>query len=173
MPVSDALFVYYFCLYIVRPSGGERILIEKILNQSVQSEQANRSIPERASEASRRQRAGTEFIGGYGATTGDSDLRFIEGQLPEHEGRVESDKPPAQQLELALQNLETTLNQRGQEMDDVFQLTLYLTDMDAYESVNETYERYFEDTYPARTTVGACELLGGAAVTVNAVAALE
>lgn len=45
--------------------------------------------------------------------------------------------------------------------------------MDAYESVNETYERYFEDTYPARTTIGACELLGGAAVTVDAVAALE
>ena len=45
--------------------------------------------------------------------------------------------------------------------------------MDAYEQVNETDERYFEETYPARTTVGACELLGGAAVTVNAVVAVE
>ncbi|EMA56677.1 RidA family protein [Halococcus thailandensis] len=139
----------------------------------MQSEQVSKSIPDRASEGSRRQRDGTEFIGGYGRKTGDSDLRFIEGQLPEHGGRVESDESPAQQLELALQNLETTLNQRGQRMDDVLQLTLYLADMDAYESVNETYERYFEDTYPARTTVGACELLGGAAVTVDAVAALE
>ena len=26
--------------------------------------------------------------------------------------------------------------------------------MDAYEQVNETDERYFEETYPARTTVG-------------------
>jgi 2-iminobutanoate/2-iminopropanoate deaminase len=112
-------------------------------------------------------------MGGYGTKIDDSNLRFIEGELPEHEGQVESDESPAQQLELALQNLETTLNQRGQGMDDVLQLTLYLTDMDAYESVNETYERYFEDTYPARTTVGACELLGGAAVTVDAVAALE
>ena len=139
----------------------------------MQSEQANRSIPDRASETSRKQRAGTEFIGGYGTKTGDSDLRFIEGQLPEHEGRVESDESPAQQLELALQNLETQLHQHGQGMEDVLQLTLYLADMDAYEAVNETYERYFEDTYPARTTVGACELLGGAAVTVDAVVALE
>ena len=139
----------------------------------MQSEQVSKSIPDRASEASRRQRAGTEFIGGYGMKTGDSDLRFIEGQLPEHEGRIESDESPAQQLELVLQNLEAKLNQRGQRMDDVLQLTLYLADMDAYESVNETYERYFDDTYPARTTVGACELLGGAAVTVDAVAALE
>lgn len=121
---------------------GERISLERILKQRVQSEQANRSIPDRASEASRRQRAGTEFIGGYGTTTGDSDLRFIEGQLPEHEERVESDKSPAQHLELALQNLEAKLNQHGQGMDDMFQLTLHLTDMGAYESVNETYERY-------------------------------
>ena len=146
---------------------------ERIINHIVQSKQANRSIPDRASEASRRQRDGTKFVGGYGTKTGDSDLRFIEGQLPEHEGRVESDESPAQQLELALRNLEVELNQRGQGMDDVLQLTLYLTDMDAYESVNETYERYFEDTYPTRTTVGACELLGGATVTADAAAALE
>ena len=139
----------------------------------MQSKQASRSVPERASGTSRKQRDGTEFIGGYGAKTGNSDLRFIEGQLPEHEGQVESDEPPAQQLELALQNLETQLNQHGQGMDDVLQLTLYLADMDAYEQVNETYERYFEETYPARTTVGASELLGGAAVTVNAVVAIE
>jgi 2-iminobutanoate/2-iminopropanoate deaminase len=139
----------------------------------VQPEQANRSIPDRASEPSRRQRDGIKFHSGYGKKTGDSDLRFIEGQLPEREGRVESDESPAQQLELALQNLKAKLNQRGQGMDDVLQLTLYLTDMGAYESVNETYERYFEEACPARTTVGACELLGGAAVTVDAVAALE
>lgn len=151
----------------------ERFLVERTLNQSVQSEQASRSIPDRASETSRKQRDGTEFIGGYGAKTGDSDLRFIEGQLPKHEGQIESDEPPAQQLELALQNLETQLNQHGQGMGDVLQMTLYLVDMDAYESVNEIYERYFENTYPARTTVGACELLGGAAVTVDAVVALE
>jgi 2-iminobutanoate/2-iminopropanoate deaminase len=152
---------------------GEGTLIEQILNRIVQSEQASRSVPDRASEPSRKQRDGTEFTGGYGTKTDDSDLRFIEGLLPEREGRVESDESPAQQLELALQNLETQLRRRGRGMEDVLQLTLYLADMDAYESVDETYERYFEDTHPARTTVGACELLGGAAVTVDAVVALE
>jgi enamine deaminase RidA (YjgF/YER057c/UK114 family) len=85
-------------------------------------------------------------MGGYGTKIDDSNLRFIEGQLPEHEGRVESDESPAQQLELVLQNLEAKLNQRGQGMDNVLQLTLYLADMDAYESINETYERYFDAT---------------------------
>jgi 2-iminobutanoate/2-iminopropanoate deaminase len=43
----------------------------------------SKSKPVRASETSRKQRDGTEFIGGYGKKTGDSDLLFIEGQLPE------------------------------------------------------------------------------------------
>ena len=55
----------------------------------------------------------------------------------------------------------------------MLQVTLYLVDMDAYEEVNETYEQYFEETYPARTTVGVCDLLGGSAVTVDAVVAVE
>ena len=131
------------------------------------------SKPGRASETSRKQRDGTEFIGGYGQKTGDSDLLFIEGKLPEEGDRIASDASPTRQLELALRNLETELKRYGRDINDVFQLTLYLAEMDAYEQVNSTYEQYFEETYPARTTVGVCELLGGAAVTIDAVVAVE
>jgi 2-iminobutanoate/2-iminopropanoate deaminase len=127
----------------------------------------------RASESSRKQRDGTEFIGGYGKKTGDSDLLFIEGQLPEDGDRIASDASPVRQLELCLGNLETQLERHGKEMSDVLQLTLYLAEMDAYERVNDTYEQYFDKTYPARTTIGVCELLGDAAVTVDAVVAIE
>lgn len=44
--------------------------------------------------------------------------------------------------------------------------------MDAYEEVNDVYEQSFDETYPARTTVGVRELLGGAAVTIDAVVAV-
>ncbi|MFC4451142.1 MULTISPECIES: RidA family protein [Halorussus] len=127
----------------------------------------------RASMTSRKQRDGTEFIAGYGKKTGESDLLFIEGQLPEDGDRVMSDEPPTRQLERCLQNLESQLERHSREMNDVLQLTLYLAEMDAYEQVNDTYEQYFDETYPARTTVGVCELLGGAAVTVDAVVAIE
>ncbi|MFC4407859.1 RidA family protein [Haloarchaeobius iranensis] len=127
----------------------------------------------RASESSRKQRDGAEFIGGYGKKTGDSDLLFIEGQLPEEGDRIASDASPERQLDLCLQNLETELERQGKEMSDVLQLTLYLAEMDAYERVNDTYKQYFEETFPARTTVGVCELLGDATVTVDAVVAIE
>ena len=127
----------------------------------------------RASESSRKQRDGTEFIDGYGKKTGDSDLLFIEGQLPKDGDRIESGASPARQLELCLESLETHLERNGKGMSDALQLTLYLAEMDAYEQVNDTYEQYFDETYPARTTIGVCELLGDAAVTVDAVVAIE
>lgn len=126
----------------------------------------------RASTESRAQREGTEFVGGFGQTTGASDLLFVEGQLPE-DGGIAAYEPPARQLELSLEGLEAELDRHGAELADVVKLTLYLTDMEAYESVDEAYESYFDETYPARTTVGVCELLGGAAVTIDAVVALE
>lgn len=39
--------------------------------------------------------------------------------------------------------------------------------------LNGTCKQYFDETYPARTIVGVPELLGGAAVTVDAVVAVE
>lgn len=128
---------------------------------------------DRASESSRRQRDGSRFVGGYGQKIGSSDLRFLEGQLPMDGDRVASEEPPSQQLERCLEQLETALVAHNRTLEDVLQMTLYLTDMDSYDAVNETYERYFDDPYPARTTVGVSELLGNAAVTVDAIAAVD
>lgn len=137
------------------------------------SEPTAESSPVRTSDRTRKQRAGSEFVGGYGTKTGDSDLLFVEGQLPERDGDVASGEPPSRQLEICLERLRAELDRHGREPADVLQLTLYLTDLDAYERVDETYREFFDDAHPSRTTVGVSELLGGAAVTVDAVVAVE
>lgn len=134
---------------------------------------ARTRVDSRASDTTREQREGTQFTGAFGQPTGESDLLFVEGQLPEREGTVRADESASEQLALCLENLESVLARRGQSLEDVLQLTLYLADMDSYERVNETYERYFGETRPARTTVGVSDLLGGASVTVDAVVAVE
>jgi len=48
-------------------------------------------------------------------------------------------------------------------------LTLYPAEVDAHEQVDNTYEQYFKEMCSARATVGVCELLGGAAIIINAV----
>ncbi|MBZ6496310.1 RidA family protein [Natrinema longum] len=139
----------------------------------MENEQIAESRPVRASESSRKQRDGSAFTGAFGKKTGSSDLLFLEGTLPEQDGEVARTEPPSRQLEICLENLEAELRRYGKDPSHVLQLTLYLADMDAYRSVNETYEEFFDETQPARTTVGVCELLGGAAVTIDGVVAIE
>ena len=91
-----------------------------------------------------------------------------EGRRPYRERRVS-----VRQFGLRSEGLEARLERRGTAIDDGLQLILHLAEIDAYERVNDTCEQYFDEAYPARTAVGVHELLGGAAVTVDAVVAVE
>ncbi|MFD1589515.1 RidA family protein [Halorientalis brevis] len=138
-----------------------------------QSTEFQEQMQSRASAPSRKQRAGTAHIGGYGQKTGSSDLIFVEGQLPTTDGVIDGDSSAAEQMQRCLSNLRTTLSEHGRTLDDVLKVTVYLTDLDQYEAVNDAYQAAFDEQLPARAVVGVSELLGGASVQVDAVAAIE
>jgi 2-iminobutanoate/2-iminopropanoate deaminase len=52
-------------------------------------------------------------------------------------------------------------------------MTIYLTDMSAFASVNEVYGSFFESDPPARVAIGVAALPRGAMVEIDAVVALE
>lgn len=138
-----------------------------------QSNVDQKQVQSRASASSRTQRAGTAHIGGYGQKTGSSDLLFVEGQLPTTDGVVDGDRSAVEQMERCLSNLRTALGEHGRTLDDVLKVTVYLTDLDQYEAVNDAYRAAFDEQLPARAVVGVSELLGGASVQIDAVAAIE
>lgn len=76
-------------------------------------------------------------------------------------------------MERCLVNLRTALNAHNRTLDDVLKVTGYLTTPGQYESVNEVYRDAFDERLPARAVVGVSELLGGAAIQLEAVAAIE
>jgi 2-iminobutanoate/2-iminopropanoate deaminase len=51
-------------------------------------------------------------------------------------------------------------------------LTVYMTDMSAFASVNEVYASFFESDPPARVAIGVAALPKGAQVEIDAVVAL-
>ncbi|MGN6168065.1 MAG: Rid family hydrolase, partial [Solirubrobacteraceae bacterium] len=51
-------------------------------------------------------------------------------------------------------------------------MTIYLTDMGSFASVNEVYGSFFESNPPARVAVGVAALPRGAKVEIDAVVAL-
>lgn len=142
---------------------------------SGQTNDAEMSIDRTLSAKSKRQRQGSDTIGGFGQRTGTSDLRFFEGILPTVDGEVLSDHSIEEQFATALDNLESALaDNRRMTLDDILKLEIQLTDPDAAEAIDHMYESRFDGVeLPPRTVVGVCSLPGGAAVQLDVIAAEE
>jgi 2-iminobutanoate/2-iminopropanoate deaminase len=60
----------------------------------------------------------------------------------------------------------------GATLGDAVRVTVYMTDLAAFSSVNEVYASFFESDPPARVTVGVAALPRGAKVEIEAVVAI-
>ena len=76
----------------------------------------------------------------------------------------------AAQAERALRNIEAILRTAGASLDRVVRATVYLTNMDDFEAVNEVYARFFGDAPPARACVEVSRLPLGALVEIDVLA---
>lgn len=71
-----------------------------------------------------------------------------------------------------LRNIETILHAAGSTLDDVVKVNIFLTDMDDYDAMNETYEEIFDDPYPARSAVEVSDLPIDICIEIETVARL-
>lgn len=126
------------------------------------------------SEESRRQRDGIDNVGAFGMRTGDSDMIFFQGILPEINGDVQGSKPIDEQIEMCLDRLELMLENRNASLADVMKVEVQLADAGAAAAVDSAYESRFDDVaFPPRSVVGVCSLPGGADVQLDVIAAEE
>ena len=70
------------------------------------------------------------------------------------------------------QNLQAVAEAAGGNLDQVVKLTIYLTDLDNFATVNSVMEEFFEQPYPARAAVGVASLPKGVDVEADAILAL-
>lgn len=97
------------------------------------------------------------FLIGQGHCVGN--LVFLSGQAAiDQEGQVVGRGDIDAQIDQAMQNIERALHAAGSGVDRIFKITVYLTDMSHFESVMKMRERYFEQPWPADTTVGVMAL---------------
>lgn len=109
-------------------------------------------------------------IGPYSQAVRAGEWVFVSGQLgisPQGEMVSES---AAEQAKQALENLRAILREAGLDMENVVQVTIFLTDIQQFSAVNEVYARYFEPPYPARCCVEVSALPRGGQVEIAAIA---
>ncbi|MER3408888.1 MAG: hypothetical protein C4305_09295 [Thermoleophilia bacterium] len=76
-----------------------------------------------------------------------------------------------EQTEQAMRNLEAILRAAGSSLERVVKTTVFLADLADFEAMNAVYSRYLGGSAPpARATVQAAALPGGALVEIEAIA---
>lgn len=96
-------------------------------------------------------------------------LVFLSGELPlAPDGTIPSGIDA--QTRLTLERIRGTLSHIGLDLQDIVQVTVYLTDADDFAAFNAAYQPHFTAPYPVRTTVAAPLVLPGARVEITVVA---
>jgi 2-iminobutanoate/2-iminopropanoate deaminase len=112
-------------------------------------------------------------IGPYSHAVRAGELLFCSGQIPldPRTGDLVG-ATAAEQAGRCLENLAAVCAAAGTTLGDAVRMTVYVTDMGSFATVNEVYASFFEHDPPARVTIGVAALPRGAKVEIDAVVAL-
>lgn len=75
-----------------------------------------------------------------------------------------------EEAEGVMSNLEGVLSDSGLTLSHIVKATIFLTDMNNFEIVNQVYSSYLEKPYPARSTIEVNALPKGANVKIECIA---
>ncbi|MYA17072.1 MAG: RidA family protein [Gammaproteobacteria bacterium] len=118
--------------------------------------------------------AAPQAIGTYSQALVVDGTVYLSGQIPLD---PESMKIVAggfrREVEQVLANLRAVASASGGRLEDIVKLTVYLTDLNDFETVNEVMAREFRKPYPARAAVGVAALPRGARVEIDAILVVD
>ena len=110
-------------------------------------------------------------VGAYAQAVRAQGLVFLSGQIPLDPSSGELIQGDvAAQTRRVMENLKAVLEAAGTGFAKVVKTTIYLTDMNDFAVVNQTYANYFSDAKPARATVAVAGLPRGAKVEIDMIA---
>jgi len=112
--------------------------------------------------------------GHYSQAIVHDNVVYVSGQLPidpvTGEKRLGSIE---EQTEQALKNLAEILRAAGSDIDSVIKTTVYISDIQLWESVNNVYSEFFGEHRPARAVVPTRDLHHGFNIEIEAIASLR
>lgn len=112
-------------------------------------------------------------IGPYSQAVRHGDTVYLSGQIPLDPKTMELVGGDIEtQIRRVLKNLQAVCQAAGGDLDRIVRLTVYLTDLAHFGSVNALMEEFFTEPYPARAAIGVASLPKGANVEMDAVLGL-
>lgn len=111
-------------------------------------------------------------IGPYSQAVRSGHILFCSGQIPldPKSGEIVTGDI-ATQTRRVLDNIASILRAEGMTFDSIVKTTIFLTNLEDFQTVNETYGSYFKEDPPARSTVQVSALPKEANVEIEVIAA--
>ena len=106
-------------------------------------------------------------IGPYSQGIDIGNLIFFSGQIPLNPETGEMPEGIEAQTKQALENVKGLLESQGLDFSHVVKTTVFLDNMDDFNTVNSIYAQYFVEPYPARSAVEVGRLPKGALIEVE------
>ena len=112
-------------------------------------------------------------VGTYSQAVKVGDLVFISGQIPFVPATMEIVEGDfAARARQVFDNLKAIAEAAGGSLNDAVKLTIFLTDLDNFATVNEVMAEYCDEPYPARAAVGIAALPKGVDIEADAILSL-
>lgn len=112
-------------------------------------------------------------IGTYSQAIRAGQFVFMSGQIPLDPATMEIvDGDFEARARRVFDNLKSVAEESGGSLDQIVKLTIYLTDLDNFVTVNSVMADYFQKPYPARAALGVASLPKGADVEAEAILAV-
>jgi 2-iminobutanoate/2-iminopropanoate deaminase len=111
-----------------------------------------------------------QAIGPYSQAVKTNNLIFTSGQIALLPTGEFLNGDISQQTEQVLKNLSAVLEAGGTSLSKVIKTTIFLTNMEDFQKVNEIYENFFINHKPARATVAVKTLPKNALIEIEAIA---
>jgi reactive intermediate/imine deaminase len=113
-----------------------------------------------------------QAIGAYSQAIEFDKMVFLSGQIPlnPETGQVCSENF-VEQVHQVFQNCREVCRAAGGDLHQIIKLTIYVTDMNNFQYVNEVMIQYFNAPYPARAVVGVQALPRNVQIEIEAIMA--
>lgn len=112
-------------------------------------------------------------IGTYSQAIKSGQFVFLSGQIPLDPATMEIvDGDFEARARRVFDNLKAVAVEAGGNLDHIVKLTIYLTDLNNFATVNAVMADYFQEPYPARAALGVASLPKGSDVEAEAILAV-
>ncbi len=130
-------------------------------------------LPDGAVEAQEREVIGYQPGQPYSAAVRAGNTIYFSGRLGLSQ-EVRAMEPGAERVQeevrLIMESFRGLFEEAGVGFEDVVSATVFITDIEYYDALNEVYVEYFPESAPARAAVEVSGLVAGAMVEIQFVA---